>query len=217
VNFEELKIRVSNIGLGLVWKLAFRPGYRPTTLRRNMDLLSGSTAERLVRKFPNAKFERLVLEGIPTEKIETVKNPLRTILFLHGGGFFMGSIHAYRRNAMRIAHRCKARVFLPEYRLAPEHPYPAALEDGKKLYLVLLSEFGAENLFLLGDSAGGGLVLSTLLALRDDESELPRGAVCICPYSDLLAAGPSVIIFVESSNFTKRVNQHGASLGKQSE
>ena len=189
---QALNVRACNLVLGLAWKLAFRPGYDPHTMRRNFDLLGGSTVARLTRKFPNAKFDPLAIEGVQTEKIETVANPRCNILFLHGGGYFMGSILAYRGYAMRLAHHCKARVFLPEYRLAPEHPYPAALDDAKKIYQSLLSQHGPENLFLFGDSAGGGLALSLLLSLRDEKATLPAGAICLSPTTDLSGSSPSM-------------------------
>ena len=94
---------------------------------------------------------------------------------------------------MRLAHHCKARVFLPEYRLAPEHPYPAALDDAKKIYQSLLSQHGPENLFLFGDSAGGGLALSLLLSLRDEKATLPAlELICLSPTTDLSGSSPSM-------------------------
>lgn len=186
MSFEE---RASNLLLSTVWRVLFRPEYSPKSLRRNFDVSSGASAKSLRKKYPNAVFDVVDLGGVPAECIRTVDKPERTILFLHGGGYFMGSIHAYRRNAMRVAHRCQARVFLPEYRLAPEHPFPAALDDAKQAYLALPDDLPR---FIVGDSAGGGLTLATLLALRDEGRTLPAGAVVISPLTDLMATGESI-------------------------
>ncbi len=117
----------------------------------------------------------------------------RVILYLHGGGFSVGSPKSHRSLASRLALACGARVFVADYRLAPEHPFPAALEDSKRVYGALLDR-GIEpsRLFVAGDSAGGSLTLATLLAVRDDGAPLPAAGVCISPSTDLARTGESM-------------------------
>ena len=93
---------------------------------------------------------------------------VHTILYLHGGGYVLGTARQFRDLASRIGRAAGARVLVPEYRLAPEHPFPAAIEDAVSSYRWLLTQgTPAERIAIAGDSAGGGLTLATLLALRD--------------------------------------------------
>ncbi|CAB4941021.1 unannotated protein [freshwater metagenome] len=116
----------------------------------------------------------------------------RVIMYLHGGGFVLGSPETVTTPISRAARRAKARAILPRYRLAPENPFPAQVEDVVTAFLALL-ETGvkAENVVIAGESAGGGLVLLTLLALRDGGHPLPGGAVPISPMADFEFKGAS--------------------------
>jgi acetyl esterase/lipase len=118
----------------------------------------------------------------------TVVAPERAIgvLFVHGGGHCMGSAFGYRHLAGAVALAADAGVLLPEYRLAPEHPFPASLDDFVRVYRWLLDS-GADptGLTLVGDSSGGGLTVSLLLRLRDEGLPMPAGAVLMCPWVDL--------------------------------
>jgi len=117
----------------------------------------------------------------------------RHILYLHGGGYVMGSPREYRDFLWRIAHVVSARVLCIWYRLAPEHPFPAALDDAVKAYCWLLAQGAApRRLTIMGDSAGGGLVLATLLRLRDAALPLPAAAVALSPWTDLALSGDSM-------------------------
>jgi epsilon-lactone hydrolase len=117
----------------------------------------------------------------------------RVVYYLHGGGYVLGSIDSHRMLIGRIAQAAKANVFAIEYRLAPEAPFPAQLEDARAGYRYLLdSGVKPEKIVIAGDSAGGGLTLSTLLELRDDEAPLPAGAALISPWTDITASGGSV-------------------------
>jgi acetyl esterase/lipase len=114
-------------------------------------------------------------------------------VYLHGGAFALGSIDVFREWVARLARATKTRALLIGYRLAPEHPYPAALDDTAAAYLWLLQEGVAPSeIILAGDSAGGGLALSTLVSLRDTGRPLPAGAVCISPWTDLALTGGSI-------------------------
>jgi monoterpene epsilon-lactone hydrolase len=114
------------------------------------------------------------------------------IYYLHGGGYVAGSPALYRSVTGAFARRCGARVFALDYRLAPEHRFPAALEDALAGYRWLLAGSAPEHVVIAGDSAGGGLTLSTLLALREAGLPLPAGAVMFGPWVDLAGTGDSV-------------------------
>lgn len=117
----------------------------------------------------------------------------RTLLYLHGGGFVIHAPPFYRHCGRRLARRLAAEVYIPDYRLAPRHPYPAPVEDCLAVYVALLEE-GRDpaSIAVLGDSAGGNLLLSMLLQLRDRGIPLPACAVPISPATDMLFAGDSM-------------------------
>lgn len=117
----------------------------------------------------------------------------RTLLYLHGGGYCIGSLHSHRQLAADLSRAAGLRVLLLDYRLAPEHPFPAAIEDATAAYRFLL-DGGADPraLAIAGDSAGGGLTAATLLALRDAELPLPAAAALLSPWLDLTLSGGSM-------------------------
>jgi acetyl esterase/lipase len=109
-----------------------------------------------------------------------------TILYLHGGGYILGSAFGYRPLAGALAGAAQTGALVPEYRLAPEHPYPAALEDSVRAYRWLVEQNASPDVVTLaGDSAGGGLAMSLLLTLRERELPLPGAVVLLCPGVDL--------------------------------
>ena len=134
------------------------------------------------------------LAGLTTEWLRTPGcSSAHALLHLHGGGYVMGSCASHRALTSRIASACGVSAVLPEYRLAPEHPFPAALEDGVAAYRALLDEgLSPENIVMVGDSAGGGLTLTTLVALRDAGVPLPAAAVLLSPFTDLTSSGESL-------------------------
>jgi epsilon-lactone hydrolase len=116
-----------------------------------------------------------------------------TILYLHGGGYYFCSPRSHRSLVFGLAMRSRAPVFSLDYRLAPEARFPAALDDALAAYRHLLaSGIPAESIVISGDSAGGGLALATLVALRDAGGALPAGAVLFSPWTDLGASGASI-------------------------
>jgi monoterpene epsilon-lactone hydrolase len=143
---------------------------------------------------PDVRCERTDAGGIPAEWVAAPGAEDRNvILYLHGGGYAFGSINTHRDIASRISRASGARVLLIEYHLAPEHPFPAALDDAVAAYRWLLSEgVDPARLILAGDSAGGGLTVATLIALRDAGDPLPAAAVCISPWVDQEGAGESL-------------------------
>lgn len=114
------------------------------------------------------------------------------VVHLHGGGYCMGGHDTHRAFAGRLALAARARVAVPDYRLAPEHPFPAALDDAVAATReVLAGGPGPQRVALCGDSAGGGLALATMLALREGGDPLPAAAVLISPWADLTQSGGS--------------------------
>lgn len=117
----------------------------------------------------------------------------RVILYLHGGGYVIGSIKTHRDMMGRLSRAAKAKVLGLDYRLAPEHPHPAAVEDATKAYRWLLSKGTKPNRIAIGgDSAGGGLTLATLVALRDAGDPMPAAAMCLSPWTDMEGTGESM-------------------------
>lgn len=115
------------------------------------------------------------------------------IYYLHGGGYIAGSPVTHRNFTTNLARSAKAKVFAIDYRLAPEHPFPAALEDAMAGYRWLLEQgVPPEKLVIGGDSAGGGLTMATMLAVRDEGLPLPTGAFLLSPWTDLACTGPSL-------------------------
>jgi acetyl esterase/lipase len=116
-----------------------------------------------------------------------------TVLYFHGGGYFGGTPGTHRHFTSRFAWETHTRLFSLDYRLGPEHKFPAALDDAYAAYFDLLAAgtYPAE-IILAGDSAGGGLALALLLRLRDEGQDLPAGAVMFSPYTDLAHTGASI-------------------------
>ncbi|MGH7967034.1 MAG: alpha/beta hydrolase, partial [Candidatus Binatia bacterium] len=116
----------------------------------------------------------------------------RAILYFHGGGYVMGSLTTHRSLVGEISRAAQAAVLLVDYRLAPECPFPAAVEDGVASFRWLLDQgFAPRLLAIAGDSAGGGLTMATLVSLRDQGLPLPAAAVPISPWSDLTCTNES--------------------------
>ena len=115
----------------------------------------------------------------------------RVGVMFHGGGFIMGSAKGYRGYAAEVSRVTNARVFVAEYRLAPEHPFPAAIEDANGVLAAAMDEVGPESCFAIGDSAGGGLVLSALWELHREGEPLPACVVLVSPLVDLTVTNAS--------------------------
>ncbi|MEZ0148160.1 MAG: alpha/beta hydrolase [Candidatus Reddybacter sp.] len=161
----------------------------PAKEREFLDKMSGMTSRR-----PLGKYD--VVGGVPGEwQQATLGSSDNVILYLHGGAFVIGSPASHRDMVGAIADAAQARAFIVDYRLAPETLFPGAVEDAVAAYKGLLANGEkAEKIIIAGDSAGGGLTMSTLVALRDEGIELPAGAVCISPWADLTFTGDSMIV-----------------------
>jgi monoterpene epsilon-lactone hydrolase len=153
--------------------------------------------DALASQFPLAEDVRrdpVDAAGVPAEWITTPEAlHERGIYYLHGGGYTLGSINTHREMISRLSRAARARALAIDYRLAPEHPFPAAVEDSTAAYRWLLA-IGVDpaRLVIAGDSAGGGLTVATLVALRDAGDPLPAAAVCLSPWVDLEGLGESM-------------------------
>ena len=152
--------------------------------------------DKAEKAFPvpgDVRVERVHAGGVPSEwLVPQGEQPDAAILYLHGGGYVIGSARSHRHLAAAVGAAADAAVLLPEYRLAPEHPFPAALDDAVAAYRWLLEKNVAPaRLVIAGDSAGGGLTMATLVALRDAGLPLPAAAVGISPWTDLSFSLPS--------------------------
>lgn len=130
---------------------------------------------------------------VPAEWITTPETSAeRVILYLHGGSYNSGSIESHRSLTANIANAARARALIIDYRLAPEYPFPAAVDDAISAYRWLLeNQFSPKHIIVAGDSCGGGLALSLLISLRDADEPLPAAVVCLSPWTDLTCTGES--------------------------
>lgn len=140
-----------------------------------------------------ASFQTVVAGGVPAEWVEMPgADASRVFLFLHGGGYNSGSPRTHHKLAAHLAQATGLRLLVPDYRLAPEHPYPAAVKDALLAYGWLLAQgYRPEDIVVGGDSAGGGLTLSMLLALREAGAATPRAAILLAPWTDLTVSSSS--------------------------
>lgn len=139
--------------------------------------------------FPEGtRVEAVAVNGIPTEWIYPPDaDAERVVLYMHGGAYILGSLKSHRELVARLATASGLRSLLFEYRLAPEHVFPAALDDALTAYHWLLANgTKPEHIVLAGDSAGGGLILALLQVLRDRNIAMPAGAVLLSPWTDLV-------------------------------
>lgn len=177
-------LRKNNGGGGIGGGGGGKPGI--AKLREGMEKTAFPVA-------PDVKVEKLTVAGRDAEWIKApgVKEGY-AILYLHGGGYVMGSPNTHRSLAGELSRAAKAAVLLLDYRLAPENKFPAAVEDGVAGFKYLLAQgYAPAKTAIGGDSAGGGLTAATLVALRDEKSAMPAAGVCISPWSDLTCTNPS--------------------------
>jgi epsilon-lactone hydrolase len=150
--------------------------------------------------------ERVVAGGVDGEWISPAHAPQdKAILYFHGGGFRIGSVTSHRDLIAQIALASGCRVLAINYRLAPEHRYPAALDDALAAYGWMLDRgLKSTNIAFAGDSAGGNLVLAAMLALRERGIPLPITAALMSPWTDLAATGASYITRAEADPIHQR-------------
>lgn len=169
----------------------------------NLEELRLGMATRREPADPAVQCLRVDIGSIPAEWVLAPgADPDLRLLYLHGGGYVSGSGAFYLPLAAHLSAAARCAVLLPDYRLAPEHPFPAGLEDCVQIHqwLTATGPAGpaparpspARATFIAGDSAGGGLALAMLLALRDQELPLPRAAIALSPFTDLTLTGDSL-------------------------
>jgi len=145
--------------------------------------------DRLTRNSPlppGTVVVRQAIAGVPAEVVSAGAAESRpTVIHFHGGGYCVGSARTPRSWAARLSAQTGCRVVLPEYRLAPEHPHPAALEDVRAVLKALSDQVGPGSVVISGDSAGGGLALALVLALRDEGRKQPAGCALLSSWLDL--------------------------------
>ena len=169
----------------------------PYTENKSIDQLREETrtAGALTPLPENTKFKRILVGNIYAEWITCGDvDTDKTFMFIHGGGYYRGSIAATRATVARISAEAKVRCLSIEYRLAPEHPFPAAIDDTYTAYNWLLKEgMDPKNIIVSGQSAGGGLCLALLLKIKENNGFQPKGAVAISPWTDLSQSGKTMI------------------------
>lgn len=144
---------------------------------------------------PDARvsIKKATLGGVPCEYLYLNANAEKVVLHFHGGAFFAGSAATHRAMASELSARSGASVYVLDYRLAPEHPYPAALDDALAAYQGLLAlGYLPENIILGGDSGGCAHILNLAILLREKRLALPAGLFMISPFVDLTLSAPSV-------------------------
>ena len=185
--------------------ISFKSRFWRTILRATFKNKKLSIAELRANGVKNSKMlgevsknitvEKINMEGIQAEWLIPFSSSTRSekvILYLHGGGYVTGSIEDHRMMCGLLANATGTKVLIPEYRLAPEHPFPAALDDALKVYQWLLDQgYSSANMIIDGDSAGGGLSIATVLALKEKSGSLPAAVVCLSPWTDLALTGQS--------------------------
>jgi len=188
----------------------FMPSLRSRILHHTLDRVTSALDAHLSVQEQRTRLDELARRNIRLPKGVTVCitqaggvhaewiapagiGPQATILYLHGGGYSICSLDTHRGLAARLSQAGNSRLLLVDYRLAPEHPFPAALDDALAAYRWLLAEdVSADRLVVAGDSAGGGLALATALSLRCAGEPLPAALTLISPWTDLTFSGESI-------------------------
>ncbi len=142
----------------------------------------------------NTKIEKIMADGVYAEWITCGNvNAEKIFMFIHGGGYYRGSIASTRATVARISEQAGVRCLSIDYRLAPEHPFPAAIDDTYTVYNWIVKQgINPKNIIVSGQSAGGGLCLALLLKIKDDKGDQPLGAVAISPWTDLSQSGDTM-------------------------
>lgn len=130
-------------------------------------------------------------DGVRGEWIGAGSGPV--VVYVHGGGYCIGSLASHRPMLTHLAAATGGRVLAVDYRLAPEYPFPAALDDALAAYRHVIAEHDPRTVVVAGDSAGGGLTVATLIALRDARDPLPAAGICLSPWADLTQSGATIM------------------------
>ena len=182
-SFERLVAAVLRAALRATLLPTFRSGRPIPEQRRRLALVT-----RLTLPARGVDFTAATCGGVPGEFVQTrgLATAQCTVLYLHGGAYCVGSPVTHRAITSHLARRTAARIFVADYRLAPEYAFPAAVDDAVAAYRALLGDGGSpQRIAIIGDSAGGGLALATALRLRDLGEPLPAALVLFSPWVDL--------------------------------
>jgi epsilon-lactone hydrolase len=187
-----MSVRSELVRIGL--RLITRSGYGPTASVEESRRRLAALVRWVPMPPPGTRRSWHEGDGIRVIRVARPESSdRRHILYFHGGAYVAGTPSLYRDFLWRIASAARAEVVCPVYRLAPEHPFPAAVDDAVGVYRWLLAQgVDARHTVLMGDSAGGGLVFGTLLRLRDEGAPLPAAAVGLSPWTDLALTGASI-------------------------
>lgn len=187
-------------------KLSAATGQTLEQMREGLD-----AAGKFAPPVPGVSYEPVETGVVPSAwALPDDAEPGRAVLFVHGGGYALGSVDAYRDLASRVALAAKAPTLVFSYHLAPEHPYPAALEDTIATYRWLTTKggFRANKVAIVGDSAGGGMAISAALNARDrDGIDLPGAVAAMSPWTDLTCSSPSMVRDADPSMMLPYVQQ----------
>lgn len=177
--------------LQMTWDREVTPGLSPGKLRaRHTKLI-----QNFVRPASGVEITPIHAGSVDAEWIEPMGAQFhRVIIYLHGGGYVAGDLSAYRNLVARLATAANARALLIDYRLAPEHVFPAALEDTLAVYKgLLLQGFDPSGIILAGDGSGGGMAIAAAMALRDNKAPMPGAIIALSPWTDLALSGRTLI------------------------
>ena len=181
----------------LISALAFNPKtlskFKVITQRINFNIVVG----KLIKKSEGSKYKEITLKGIKTWVVTTPNSdPDKILLYFHGGAYVVGNPKAYYPMMSHLAAATGFTIYVPDYKLSPEHQYPAQLIDGVDCYDSLIEDlnYSPKQIAIGGDSAGGNLALVTLLKLKELNKELPSAVICMSPWADPAATGDTYTV-----------------------
>lgn len=176
------------------WKFIIRKMYKEKRMTIAEIRAKDASAAKFTGPPPkDVEVENINIDGINAAWIRPLgADKTKVLLHIHGGGYVTGSVASYLRMCILMAQTLKVNVLLPAYRLAPEHPFPAAIDDVLKIYRWLLRQgYQSKDILISGDSAGGGLCAAAVVALRNQGDPLPAAVICLSPWADLTMQGRS--------------------------
>jgi monoterpene epsilon-lactone hydrolase len=185
------------------WRFFLRKALKKQRLTIAENRARGVQYAKYLSRVPkDMRVERIDIDGLRAAWVRPAgadKN--KVVLYLHGGGYVSGSMDTYLMLCIPMAQTLQMNILLPDYRLAPEHPFPAALEDALTAYRWLLANgTSPSDIIITGDSAGGGLSVAATLALRAAVESVPAAVVCMSPWVDLTCTGKSHLTKAETES-----------------
>lgn len=190
-----LQARIINIALRLFEKPTLRRAKDPAELRRSFE----RKARLLFHPPRGTGFGRERIGGVRATRVTPPKasgvpvlGPAPVLLYFHGGGYVFGSARTHRALAAQIAHRTACEVVVPDYAMAPEHPFPAALDEALSVYGALVGQVGSDNIVIGGDSAGGGLALALVGEVLRGGGPPPKAVFAFSPLTDMTFSAASL-------------------------